>query len=280
MNNFSSIHRIAGVLPVLSLAFAATAARAEEPSPAPPATAPSPVAVELRALEEQGKLEAARERNREDAERRRERRELERAKYEADLARYRRMRETYMEMTPSVEVRERSTRDALLQRRLFLPDLLSVGFSSISPGGLRSPGVGWVSASAIVGRQQGASFTLGPNLDVRVGQRLTVGGSVTFSRTTGSDDTAVGVAPRVGALFPAGPLAVWPRLGAIVGVSEGALGGGRSLGASLELGLLVPLTSHVFVQATPALTYSHIWFPNDDVDVLGFGVRTGLGIVL
>lgn len=280
MNNFASIHRITGVLPVLSLAFAATAARAEEPSPPPPASAPSPADVELRALEEQGKLESARDRNREDAERRHERRELERAKYEAEVARYRRMRETYMEMTPSVEVRERSTRDAFLQQRLFLPDLVGFGFSSFSRGDLGSSSAGWVSASAIVGKQPGASFTLGPNLDVRVGQRLTVGGSVTFSRTTGSDRTAVGVAPRVGALFPAGPLVVWPRLAAIVGVSEGALGSGRSLGASLELGLVVPLTSHVFVQATPSLSYSHVWRLHDDLDALDVGVRTGLGIAL
>ncbi len=288
MNNFDSIRRIVGAsLPTVSLFFAATPALAEEPPPAPSGVPsapgdPSPQEAELRALNEQGKLEAARERNREDAERRHERRELERAKYETDLARYRRMRETYMEMTPSVDARERSTRDALLQRRLFLPDLVGFGFSTLGQGGLGGSGGGLVSGTAITGSQQGVTFTLGPNVDVRIGERLTVGGSVTFSRTTMSetDETAVRFNPRIGVLVPAGPVVVWPRIGPTFGASDGTFFSGQSIGASLEVGLVVPLTSRVFVQATPSLTYSHVWFSHDNVDMLGVGVRTGLGIVL
>ncbi|NOU27263.1 MAG: hypothetical protein HOO96_05080, partial [Polyangiaceae bacterium] len=136
--------------------------------------------------------------------------------------------------------------------------------------------------TAITGSQQGVTFTLGPNLDVRIGERLTVGGSVTFSRTTMSetDETAVRFNPRIGVLVPAGPVVVWPRIGPTFGASDGTFFSGHSIGASLEVGLVVPLTSRVFVQATPSLTYSHVWFSHDNVDMLGVGVRTGLGIVL
>lgn len=286
MNNFASFRRIVGAcLPTVSLFFAATPALAEEPPPAPSGVPsapgnPSPQEAELRALNEQGKLEAARERNREDAERRHERRELERAKYEADLARYRRMRETYMEMTPSVDARERSTRDALRERRLFVPDLVGFGVSSLGPGGLGGFGGGLLSGTAITGSQQALVFTLGPNVDVRVGERVTVGGSVTFSRSSNptSTNTSVRVHPRVGVLVPVGLLLFWPRIGPTVGASEGDYFDGGSVGAAMEVGVVFPLTSRVFFQATPAVTYTHAWYASSDADLLGVGVRTGLGV--
>ncbi len=282
MNRLASFRRIFGApLTTLPLVFAAAPALAEEPAPAA-SSAPSAQEAELRALRGQGDIEEARERNRQDAERRHERRELERAKYEADVARYRRMRDTYME-SPGVDARERSTRDALMDRRLFVPDLVGFGVSwpGLSGlGGLGGLGGGLLSGTAVTGSQHALAFTIGPNVDVRVGERLTVGGSVTFSRSRseGFASTALRVHPRLGVLVPVGPLILWPRIGPTVGVSEGDAFDGGSLGAAMEVGLVFPLTSRVFLQATPAVTYTHTWYASSEADLLGVGVRTGLGV--
>jgi hypothetical protein len=243
----------------------------------------------MRALRDARALESAREDSEHAPEARRQRRELERAKYEADLARYHRMRDANSEPTAGADRREESTRDALLGRRLLLPDLAGVSFGTGALGAGAFVGVvgtaGMVNLWAASGNRGGLNFGFAPRADVRVGDRFTVGGSLAFARSsfaTGQGDstmTTVAVSPRVGVLVPAGSFVLWPRFGVSVAAGGDDFGSvATSLGVNLDLAVVFPLTSHVFLQMAPSLAYRRQWVASAGTDLVTFGVQSGVGL--
>jgi hypothetical protein len=161
---------------------------------------------------------------------------------------------------------ELSTRDALLRRRVFLPSILG---GAVSAGALGSvSGEGLVSFSSVSSeRPLDSHWALTPRADVRIGDRVTFGGSLRIAHwssgafgATSSETAEVALKPRVGVLLPVSDsLIFWPKLGVLLAVGTNPWQPsivGR-IGADAEFGVLLPLTSHAFAQLAPRLAYAY-----------------------
>lgn len=196
-----------------------------------------------------------------------------------------------------------------------LPDLF--GLSSLPVAGVPGlAGVGGVLFTGPIsfgftsseGGSHSSSIGLTPSFDVFVSDHVTLGGRIGAFRstatyvqqpatggattaTTSSEGYAIGIAPRVGYVLPlTESLALWPQVGLDVYESRTETDGTgrtlwRSFGAEVELGLLVPLGSHVVVRLAPTLAYSHASSDgpglsglSGDGDSVRAGVRGQIGL--
>lgn len=237
-----------------------------------------------------------------------ERRELEHKIEIADLeARY---AETL------ARARESRGSDAAWQPRagaIVLPDLVGVNASygvamgAGSLGGLSISGpISAGHASSPLGfKTTYVAFT--PSADVFVSDRVSVGGRLAVTRQTATNVSqsgtgesvvttesesggySVGIAPRIGYALPLGKgVLLWPKFGVAVSrfrneqnLSPRTLG--ASIGAELEVGLVLPLSRHVILQIAPVVGYAHTVvesrLPYGDGDAFDLGSRARLGIV-
>lgn len=173
---------------------------------------------------------------------------------------------------------------------LFMSGLFSVRSESVDNDGQRS---NWTSLS------------FRPSVDVFVTDRWTVGLAVDALRSRYRNDASANTAavdgigytiaatPRVGRTFDAGPVTIWPKIGAGYGVSrdeENVEGGesGRTLRRTFSvlatLDVVVPLTKNILFDVGPALSYRSSSAQDGrpsrsygDVDSLDFGLRAHLG---
>lgn len=256
----TKLHIHAATIAALYTYMLARPAFAEE---APPRAETS---TELRKLEEQAELEKARS----EAE-------------EASVSRqegYAYRRALHAQRMEHVQgLPDEGNAKALLKRRLFLPSLLSAG--STFPG---SGSVFWGSVVSFNASRGNSSFAFAPRFDVRTDSGWTVGGTVGLHYQS-QGFTNLSVAPRIGHLFGLGRsgLLAWPRVAARVAYGQTsftpALEKSSAVGGALELALLVPLTSHAYVDVTPSLVAEHTWLRGDAVGVaFGGGLTGGLGL--
>jgi hypothetical protein len=202
-------------------------------------------------------------------------------------------------------------------RRILLPNILGV---SVNLGGLAPGAVGGsvgplsVSASSTsLGSTrlstQGLSFA--PSLDVILGRRWTVGGTLVAQRWTHRQESEpqassmfnsdqellqLGVEPRVGLLIPLGNrVLLWPQLSVAVnrGRSENRTTQGpdgsmpmstvsmtTGLGASASASVLFPLSRYVYASFNTAVGYRANLVEEQDKADEGFSLRNTAGIGL
>ena len=242
---------------LLGLSLVAQSAYAADEVP------PTPQRREIDALHEQAALESTRYQLKADAEAREEQRELQRIKHVVEMARYKTLRDRYTEHGSIIERTETSARDALMKRRLFLPDLFTAGVSI--KGGLFSYAGGIISVAANSTKDSAAvTTTVTPSVDIRVGEHVTVGGLVVFSHTslhqnTQRTQTATGVqiAPRVGYLIPVGSTVIlWPKGRLNVTSYDGEIDKSAAVGIGAEVAAVIPLSSRIYASVAPQLGYS------------------------
>jgi hypothetical protein len=156
--------------------------------------------------------------------------------------------------------------DAFVRKRVFFQRIVGIGYGT----GFTSEGV-----VALHRSDRLVAVHVWPGVDVRIGDHLTVGGSVgigTLSHDSRTEST-IGVHPRIGYLASLGKAgALWPQLS--VGVThvestepsgylfftriEGPIGrASSSVSAQAELAWTTPLSSYVHFQLVPRLTFAH-----------------------
>lgn len=274
MLNLRTLGLVLGLLVITQSAYAADE------------VAVSPQRMELNALHEQAALESARFQLKADVEAREEQRELRRLKHAVEMARYQKLRDATSEHASTVEHHEGAVRDALMKRRLFLPELFGVGARiGGAPSGYTTGILAGSASSTEVSASE--SVTFAPSADIRVGERVTLGGVVAISQASYHVDgqptqraTSVRIAPRIGYLIPLGStLALWPKAQIEVATSEGFVGRGAAAGIGTELAAVLPLTSHIYFSVAPQFTYS---LTDQSTNGLGhsfaFSVESRLGV--
>ncbi len=117
-------------------------------------------------------------------------------------------------------------------------------------------------------------FGLTPEIDVLVTDHLTLGGGAGFLRATSRSEPGPSVGtsrvrsvgtyaqPRVGWVQPIGRgVSVWPRLALRVGGTWSEANEGSQkvldLGAEVDAPIVFPLSRHVYLQASPIVTFTH-----------------------
>jgi hypothetical protein len=210
--------------------------------------------------------------------------ELEKARFEADESSvlrqegYAYRRALHAQRMENVQgLPDEINANRLMKRRLFLPSLLEAGSTF--------PGYGGVFSGSVVsfGASAGSSFFgFAPRFDVRINGGWTLGGTVGVHHQS-QQGTNLSVAPRIGHIVGLGDrgLLAWPRVAARVAYGRSQMSESSALGGALELALLVPLTSHAYVDVTPSLVAEHRWIGGDAVGVaFGGGLTGGLGLAL
>lgn len=204
----------------------------------------------------------------------------------------------------------RSTPRVFEKGRVLLPNI--VGMSYGVPSGLG--GLAVFGASGPVSFSFGSSsqyayshLAFTPSVDVLVGERLTLGGTVGLSRTTQrtemgqsiggvispsrSTGTSTFAQPRIGYLQPLGRgVYLWPRLALRAGgtwseVNDASQVKALDLGVELDAPIVFPLSRWVFLQASPVASYSRSSGSNaslgdSDADGFSFGSYVRLGLAL
>jgi hypothetical protein len=194
-----------------------------------------------------------------------EQRDEARLRHQIEMRRLERQRDAVTGVEDSLAPPDSGSRAAFLRRRLFLPSIIGGDLQLGERGGVQPVGIVNVTLASGDGLRR-SSWSLTPQADVRLGERITVGGRLYIGHTSAAtskngerESTGFALEPRVGALIPvADSLVLWPKLRVSLAVGRTPTEPERTgyLGADLELGVLVPLSSHAFVELAPRVAYA------------------------